>query len=54
MRLACDQWPFTKQKEFNTFLPLFSSPTQENILVFYVTKCQSLVCFILFSNAIAP
>ena len=43
-----------KQKKFNTFLPSFSSPTQENILVFMLLMCQSVVCVILFSNAIAP
>ena len=42
-----------KQKKVNTFLPLFSSPTQENIFVFYVDQVSKRsVCYI--SNAFAP
>ena len=44
-------WPLLSHKQkFNTFLPLFTSPTWE---IVYIAKCQSVVCVILFSNVTA-
>ena len=43
--------PFTLAKKFNVFIPLFFSLARKNIF-FYIAKCQSVVCVILFSSAI--